>query len=92
MTFRQIDQNKICKNRHICAYLIILSCFIVTILDIDKEPYIYDVYIEEECGRAGGVEICHVFADSIFLYNNNIYCSFCGCWGLGGQKIFLFFF
>lgn len=63
--------HKICKNRHICAYLI-LSCFIVTILDTDKELYIYDVYIAEECGRGGGVEICHVFADSIFLYNISI--------------------
>ena len=81
--------HKICKNRHICAYLI-LSCFIVTILDTDKEPYIYDVYIAEECGRGGGVEICHVFADSIFY---TIYLLFIlRMLGIGRTKKFCFCF
>lgn len=53
-----------------------------------KEPYIYDIYTEGGWGR--GLDIRHVFADSIFLSNRSVV-YFCGWWRLGrGEKKVIF--
>ena len=44
-----------------------------------KGPYVYEV------NREKGVEICHVFADSI-VFLRKIYCSFLPMEGAGGHK------
>ena len=46
------------------------------------DPYIYDVHLE---GGWGSLEICHLFADSVF-YTIDLLFNFHG-WGMGSKLV-----